>query len=291
MMHKAGFVSIIGRPNVGKSTLLNALLGQSLSIVSHKAQTTRHRIKGIHNDEHCQIVFSDTPGIIDPHYLLQEKMMDSVNSSLEDADLVMFVTEQGIKPAEELKILKAIEVPVIVVINKADIAAQEIIQQQIDWWKENLKPVAIVPVSALKKFNTEALLQLIKELIPESPPFFDKEDLSDLNERFFISEIIREKIFMHYQQEIPYSTEVVVDSFKDQGHIVHISATIFVERDSQKAILIGKGGEGIKRIGTEARKKIERFVENKVHLVLFVKVEKDWRRNKNLLKRFGYIVN
>jgi len=292
-MHKAGFVSIIGKPNVGKSTLLNSLLGENLSIVTHKAQTTRHRIKGIYNDDNHQVVFSDTPGMIEPNYLMQEKMMGFVSASLEDADLVLFVTEAGENQvhSESLEILRSIKVPLIIVINKADISSQEVIQKQADWLKENLKPMAIVPASALKKFNTAPLLELIKETLPESPPYFDKDELSDLNERFFVSEMIREQIFIHYKQEIPYSSEVAVDSFQEKNGILHISATIFVERDSQKAIIIGRMGESIKRVGTEARKQIQKFLGKKVHLVLLVKVEKDWRKDENLLKRFGYIVN
>jgi len=292
-MHKAGFVSIIGKPNVGKSTLLNSLLGQHLSIVTHKAQTTRHRIKGIYNDENHQVVFSDTPGMIEPNYLMQEKMMGFVSASLEDADLVLFIREAGETQihAESLEKLKSLTVPLIVVINKADLSTQDIIQKQSEWLKENLKPLAVIPISALKKFNTDALLELIKETIPESPPYFEKDELSDLNERFFVSEMVREQIFIHYKQEIPYSSEVSVDSFAEKNGITHISATIYVERDSQKAILIGKMGEGIKRVGTESRKQIQKFLGKKVHLVLFVKVEKDWRKDENLLKRFGYIVN
>lgn len=288
-MHKAGFVSIIGKPNVGKSTLLNSMLGQNLSIVSPKVQTTRHRIKGIYNDEHHQVVFSDTPGIIEPHYLMQEKMMEFVTSSLEDADLVLFLTEPAMdyKP-EELELIRSLEVPVIVVINKVDLSDQATLLSAVERWKELLHPYAVVPTSALKLFNSGPLLELIKEAMPECPPYFDKEDLSDLNQRFFVSEIIREKIFMHYQQEIPYATEVVIDAFKETDEIIHISATIYVERDSQKAILIGKQGESLKRTGSDARRHIELFLSKKVHLALFVKVEKDWRKNENLLRRFGY---
>jgi len=286
-MHKAGFVSIIGKPNVGKSTLLNSLLGENLSIVSPKIQTTRHRIKGIYNDEQHQVVFSDTPGIIEPHYLLQEKMMDFMKSSLEDADLVLFVTEPGMQYKDDELSVLSMKVPVIIVINKSDRWDQAMLLAEVEYWKKK-KPYAVVPMSALEKFNTVPLLELIKEALPESPPYFDKEDLSDLNIRFFVAEIIREKIFMHYQQEIPYSSEVVVDEFREQEGIVHISATIFTERDSQKAILIGKQGEGLRRTGTDARKQIERFLGKKVFLSLFVRVEKDWRKNENLLKKFGY---
>ena len=288
-MHKAGFVSIIGKPNVGKSTLLNCLLGESLSIVSSKAQTTRHRIKGIYNDEHYQVVFSDTPGLIDPHYPLQEKMMNFLKDSLEDADLIVYVSELGASvEAMELDMLRKLTVPVIVVLNKVDLSNQEKLLTERERWKKTIQPYAIVPVSALKEFNTSALLDLIKEALPECPPYYDKEDLSDLNERFFVAEIIREKIFLNFKEEIPYSVEVVVDSFKEKEGIIHIGATVYTERDSQKAILIGKNGDGIKRIGTDARKHIEKFLQRKVHLALFVKVEKDWRKDEKLLKKFGY---
>jgi len=290
MIHKAGFVSIIGKPNVGKSTLLNSLLGENLSIVTPKAQTTRHRIKGIYSDDHHQVVFSDTPGLLDPRYLMQEKMMDFVTASLEDADLVLYVTEAREYKADSptLDRLRAIRSPVIVVLNKADQSDQAAIEAAVDWWKSNYSPYAIVPVAATEKFNTVALLELVKEALPESPAYYDKEDLSDLNQRFFASEIIREKIFIHFQEEIPYAAEVVITSYADTEDEVRISADIIVERDSQKAILIGKGGEGIKRIGTEARKHLQRFLGKHVYLSLFAKVEKDWRRKIAFLKRFGY---
>ena len=290
MAHKAGFVGIIGKPNVGKSTLMNRLVGEGLSIVTHKAQTTRHRIKGILNTEDYQIVFSDTPGLLEPHYLLQEKMMDFVKATLEDADAVLFISDLSEAYMEEAIIekLSAVKAPLIIVLNKIDLSSQDEINKLVHGWKKKLKPVAVIPVSALKKFNTEKIIEAILDLIPEAPPYFPKDSLSDANERFFVSEIIREKIMLHYQQEIPYSAEVIVESFKDEEKIVKIAATIFVERDSQKGILIGKGGEDIKRIGTEARIDIEKFIGKKVFLELFVKVEKEWRKNENKLRRFGY---
>lgn len=290
MAHKAGFVGIIGKPNVGKSTLMNRLVGEGLSIVTHKAQTTRHRIKGILNTEDYQIVFSDTPGLLEPHYLLQEKMMDFVKATLEDADAVLFISDLSEAYMDEAIIekLSAVKAPLIIVLNKIDLSTQDEINKLVHGWKKKLKPLAVIPVSALKKFNTEKIIEAIVELLPEAPPYFPKDSLSDANERFFVSEIIREKIMLHYQQEIPYSTEVIVEAFKDEEKIVKIAATIFVERDSQKGILIGKAGEDIKRIGVEARIDIEKFLGKKVFLELFVKVEKEWRKNENKLRRFGY---
>ncbi len=290
MSHKAGFVGIIGKPNVGKSTLMNQLIGEGLSIVTHKAQTTRHRIKGILNTDDYQIVFSDTPGILEPNYLLQEKMMDFVKSTLEDADAVLFISDLSEQYMDESIVgkLSVIKAPLIIVINKIDISSQDEINKLVHGWKKKLKPLAVIPVSALNKFNTEKIIETILELLPEAPPFFPKDSLSDANQRFFVSEMIREKIMLHYQQEIPYSSEVIVESFKEEKSIIRIAATIFVERDSQKGILIGKGGEDIRRIGTEARLDIEKFLGKKVFLELFVKVEKEWRRNENKLRRFGY---
>ncbi len=290
MAHKAGFVGIIGKPNVGKSTLMNRLVGEGLSIVTHKAQTTRHRIKGILNSEDYQIVFSDTPGILEPNYLLQEKMMDFVKATLEDADAVLFISDLSEAYMDEtiLEKLSAIKAPLIVVLNKIDLSSTDEINKLVHGWKKKLKPLAVIPVSALKKFNTEKIIEAILELLPEAPPYFPKDSLSDANERFFVSEIIREKIMLHYQQEIPYSAEVMVEAFKEEEKIVKIAATVFVERDSQKGILIGKGGEDIKRIGIEARIDIEKLLGKKVFLELFVKVEKEWRKNENKLRRFGY---
>ncbi|MFZ7115557.1 MAG: GTPase Era [Bacteroidota bacterium] len=290
MGHKAGFVGIIGKPNVGKSTLMNSLIGEQLSIVSHKVQTTRHRIKGILNGDEYQIIFSDTPGILEPHYLLQEKMMDFVNASLEDADAVLFITDNSEAYMEDdiVARLSAIKVPVVIVINKMDLSSTEEINKLVHGWKKKVNPHAIIPVSATLKFNVEKITEMLLTLMPEAPAYFPKDQLSDSNERFFISEIIREKIFMHYQQEIPYSTQVEVEAFKDEGKIVRISAVIFVERDSQKGIIIGRKGEGIKRIGSEARRDIEKSLGKQVFLELFVKVEKEWRKNENKLRRFGY---
>jgi len=290
MAHKAGFVGIIGKPNVGKSTLMNQLIGEGLSIVTHKAQTTRHRIKGILNSDDYQIVFSDTPGILDPHYLLHEKMMNFVKASLEDADLVLFITDLSEAYMEEsvVSLLTGIKSPLIIVLNKIDLSTQNEINKLVHGWKKKLKPVAIIPVSAKNKFNTEKITEEILKMIPEAPPYFPKDALSDSNQRFFVSEIIREKIMLHYQQEIPYATEVMVESFKDEPTIIKIAATIFVERESQKGILIGNKGDDIKRIGTEARHDIEKLLGKKVFLELFVKVEKEWRKNENKLRRFGY---
>lgn len=290
MGHKAGFVGIIGKPNVGKSTLMNSLIGEQLSIVSHKVQTTRHRIKGILNGDEYQIIFSDTPGILEPHYLLQEKMMEFVNASLEDADAVLFITDNSEAYMEDdiVARLSAIKVPVVIVINKMDLSSTEEINKLVHGWKKKVNPHAIIPVSATLKFNVEKITEMLLTLMPEAPAYFPKDQLSDSNERFFISEIIREKIFMHYQQEIPYSTQVQVEAFKDEGKIARISAVIYVERDSQKGIIIGSKGEGIKRIGSEARRDIEKSLGKQVFLELFVKVEKEWRKNENKLRRFGY---
>lgn len=290
MSHKVGFVGIIGKPNVGKSTLMNKLIGEGLSIVTPKAQTTRHRIKGILNKEDFQIVFSDTPGLLEPHYLLQKKMMDFVQSALEDADCVLFISDLSETYMDEkiMELLLSIKSPIIVVINKIDLSSQDEINKLVHGWKKKLKPFAVIPVSALNAFNHEKIVDAILEVIPEGPPFFPKDSLSDANERFFVSEIIREKIMLHYQQEIPYASEVRIDSFKEEDKIIKIAATVFVERESQKGILIGRGGEDIKRIGTEARIDMERFLNKKVFLELFVKVEKEWRKSENKLKRFGY---
>lgn len=290
MPHKAGFVGIIGKPNVGKSTLMNRLIGMGLSIVTSKAQTTRHRIKGILNTDDYQIVFSDTPGILEPHYLLQEKMMDFVKATLGDADIILFITDLSETYMDEsiMKLLTNIKVPIIIVLNKIDISSQDEINKLVHAWKKKLNPYAVIPVSAMKDFNIDRIITSILEKLPEAPAYFPKDSLSDANERFFISEIIREKIMLHYQQEIPYSAQVSIESFKEEPKIIKIAATIYVERDSQKAILIGAGGQDIKRIGTESRVDIERFLGRKVFLELFVKVEKEWRKNENKLRRFGY---
>ncbi|MFM2207417.1 MAG: hypothetical protein RL213_1392 [Bacteroidota bacterium] len=290
MSHKAGFVSIIGRPNVGKSTLMNRLVGENLSIVSPKAQTTRHRIKGILNAPDFQIVFSDTPGILDPHYLLHHRMMEYVKSSLEDADAVLFITdlEEGYTQEDLVNRIRAIQVPVLIVINKVDNSTQDEVNKLVHGWKKAVQPKAVIPCSALNDFNVDVVRNAILELMPESPPFFPKEELSDASVRFFASEFIREKIFLHFKEEIPYACTVEVESFKEDGQIIRIGAVIYVERDSQKGIIIGRKGEAIKRIGTEARKDLEDFLGRKVFLELFVKVEKDWRKSESKLRRLGY---
>ncbi len=290
MSHKAGFVSIIGKPNVGKSTLMNALIGEKLSIITPKAQTTRHRILGIVNEEDYQIVFSDTPGVIKPRYGLQDSMMNSVNGALTDADLLLFVTDIN-EQYDENDVLEKIlntTIPMVVLINKIDNATQEQVEEKSTFWKEKLNPKHIFAISALHRYNLDGILQMVLDQLPEHAPYYDKEDLTDRNQRFFVSEIIREKIFNNYQKEIPYSTEVVITAFKEEEKITRISAEIIVERDSQKNILIGTGGAMLKKVGTEARKDIERFLGQKVFLETFVKVIPDWRSKKNYLKSFGY---
>ncbi|WP_293787457.1 GTPase Era [uncultured Pedobacter sp.] len=296
MAHKAGFVSIIGKPNVGKSTLMNVLVGERLSIITPKAQTTRHRILGIVNEEDYQIVFSDTPGIIKPKYSLQESMMSFVNGSLTDADVLLFVTDIN-EVHDEDDVLEKIlnkNILTIVLINKIDQATQEQVEEKIAYWQEKLNPVAVYAISALHQHNVDGLLDRVLDMLPEHPPYYDKEDLTDRSERFFVSEMIREKIFLNYQKEIPYSTEVIVKSFKEEemkngkGSMIRITAEIVVERDSQKNILIGTGGSMLKKVGTEARAEIEKFLDSKVFLEMFVKVIPDWRSKKNYLKSFGY---
>lgn len=290
MSHKAGFVSIIGKPNVGKSTLMNALVGEKLSIITPKAQTTRHRILGIVNEEDYQIVFSDTPGIIKPLYGLQDSMMSAVNGALVDADLIFFVTDINEKHDENdvLEKINNTNIPLVVLLNKIDKASQDQVDEKIAFWQKELNPKHIFAISALEGYNVEGLLPLILDNLPEHPPYYDKDELTDRSQRFFVSEIIREKIFNNYQKEIPYSTEVVVTSFKEDDEIIRINAEIIVERDSQKNILIGKGGSMLKKVGMEARKDIEKFVDKKVFLQTFVKVLADWRSKKNYLKNFGY---
>ncbi|OQA10484.1 MAG: GTPase Era [Bacteroidetes bacterium ADurb.Bin397] len=290
MTHKAGFVAIIGKPNVGKSTLLNKMLGEQLSVVTPKAQTTRHRIKGILNDPEYQIVFSDTPGIMQPAYKLHKKMMDAVDSTLVDADLVMLVVEihERALSEEVAERLKNLVVPFILVINKVDLADQETLEQKVIFWKELLNPGAIIPVSATEKFNIQPLVQTIVSYLPESPAFFDKEDISDRNVRFFVTEIIREKILVNYQKEIPYSCEVVVTDYKEEPEIHRIRCEIYVDRESQKAILLGHKGEAIKKLGTDARKKIEKLVDCHIYLELTVKVRENWRDDEKQLDKFGY---
>ena len=290
MSHKAGFVSIIGKPNAGKSTLMNALVGEKMSIITPKAQTTRHRILGIVNEEAYQIVFSDTPGVIKPVYGLQESMMGAVNDSLVDADIILFVTDinERYDESDVIEKLKKTSSPVVVIINKMDKSAQEFVTAKIEHWKTELNPNAIFAISALHDHNVGAVMEYIIEHLPEHPPYYEKDTLTDRNQRFFVTEIIREKIFTLYAQEIPYSTEVIVTEYKEEEKIDRISVEIMVERDSQKNILIGTGGEMLKKVGTYARKDIEEFLQKKVFLQMFVKVIPDWRNRKNYLKRFGY---
>ena len=290
MTHKAGFVNIIGNPNVGKSTLMNAFLGEKLSITTSKAQTTRHRIMGIKNTDDYQIVFSDLPGILDPHYKLQEKMLSFINQALQDADVFMYMLEMGERKYNEeiVEKIKKTKLPIIVLINKIDKSEQDKIMEEMKHWKSIFPDSDIFAISALHNFNTKAVLDRILELLPESPPYFPKDEMSDKTLRFFVSEIIREKILLNFKQEIPYSVEVVVDEFKETENLIRIKSTIFVARDTQKSILIGKGGQSIKKFATQAREDMEQFLSNKVFLELFVKVSKNWRDNDLQLKRFGY---
>lgn len=292
MSHKAGFVNIIGNPNVGKSTLMNGLVGEKMSIITSKAQTTRHRILGIVNQEDYQIVFSDTPGVLEPNYKLHEGMMKFVYSALEDADVLLLIVDaydQIIKNEKVLRRLKEIEVPLLIVVNKIDLLDQERLEETVSLWSEQFPNAEILPMSALHKQGLDTLLNKITSLLPESAPYFEKDALTDKTERFFMAEIIREKIFMNYKKEIPYSCEVVVHSFKDEENIVRISADIMVSRDSQKGILIGHQGKMLKKVGTAARIDMEKFLDKKVFLELYVKVDQDWRDQDSKLKRYGYL--
>ena len=291
MAHKAGFVNIIGSPNVGKSTLMNQLVGERLSIITSKAQTTRHRIMGIVNTDDYQIVYSDTPGLVNSAYALHDSMMKFVQTALQDADVLLLVIEVGEKKLNHLETLDKIvasDIPIMIALNKIDKSDQTIVKEQMEFWKEKIPRAEIFPISALHGFNVDSLFNRLVELLPEGEPFYDKEELTDKPLRFFVSEIIREKIFIHYKKEIPYSSEVEVESFKDLGHIIHIDANIMVERPSQKGIVIGHQGKGLKRVGTEARKDMEIFLNKKVFLQLHVKVDKDWRSKKTRLKHYGY---
>ncbi len=288
---KSGFVNIIGNPNVGKSTLLNALLDYDLAITTPKAQTTRHRILGIDNGENYQIVFSDTPGIINPAYALQKHMMASVKEALEDADILLLMVtpgEEKIKDDTFLEILKNSNVPVLVLINKIDTTNQEKLEQTFTYWQNLLPGAEIYPVSALHGYGLDQLKARIIELLPENPPYFDTDQLTDRQERFLVGEKIREKILLYYKKEIPYAVEVVVESFKETDELIRIEAVIYVERDSQKGIIIGSKGSGLKRIGTEARKDLEKLFGKKIYLELYVKVRKNWRKDERWLKNFGY---
>jgi GTPase len=291
MSHRSGFVNILGNPNVGKSTIMNALVGEKLSIISPKAQTTRHRIMGIVNGENFQIVYSDTPGILKPRYKLQETMMHSVNSALSDADMILYITDVTEHTAEESEYIDKIKesgIPVIIAVNKIDLTNQDDLEKIVESWHVVFPQSPVIPLSALNTFNLEAVLNAILERLPEGPPYFPKDQLTDKYERFFASEIIREKILFHYKKEIPYSVEIEIESFTEEKNITRIRALIHVARDSQKGIIIGHNGNMLKRVGTEARKDMEDFFRKKIFLELYVKVTKDWRDKPAVLKRFGY---
>lgn len=289
--HRSGFVNIVGNPNVGKSTLMNLLVGERVSIITSKAQTTRHRIMGIVNTPEMQIVYSDTPGVLRPNYKLQESMLEFSESALGDADVLIYVTdtvETAEKNEEFLSRVRGVDCPLLLVINKLDLSNQKELEKLVEYWHEQLPKAEIVPISALNRFNIEPLRKRIESLIPPSPPYFEKDALTDKPARFFVTEIIREKILLYYQKEIPYATEVIVEEFKEEAGHINIKCLIVVERDSQKGIIIGPKGVALKRVGSAARKDIERFFDKKVFLEIFVKVEKDWRNRDNLLKRYGY---
>lgn len=290
-MHRSGFVNIVGNPNVGKSTLMNLLVGERLSIITSKAQTTRHRIMGIVNGEDFQIVYSDTPGVLKPNYRLQESMLNFSRSALVDADILLYVTDviDSIeKNADFLEQVKQNTAKVLLVINKIDLIDQKRLEELIDTWQKVLPQAEIFPISAKERFNVDNLFQRIKDLLPECPPFFDKDQLTDKPARFFVDEIIREKILLNYDKEIPYSVEVEVERFAEEENIININAIINVERDSQKGIIIGRGGKSLKKVGSEARRDLEAFFGKKIFLQLFVKVEKDWRNKESKLRYFGY---
>ena len=291
MPHKSGFVNIIGNPNVGKSTLMNNLVGERLSIITSKSQTTRHRIKGIVNGDDFQIVYSDTPGVLKPNYKLQESMMKFSTSALVDADIILYVTdvvEKIDKNEEFLKKVQNTDIPVILILNKIDLTTQDKLVELMDIWKEKLPKAEIFPMSAKENFNVSNLFDRILELLPEGPPYFSKDEMTDLPARFFVNEIIREKVLTNYDKEIPYAVEVEVEEFKDEPKIINIMAVINVERMSQKGIIIGHQGKALKKVGTEARKDLEAFFGKKVFLKIYVKVAKDWRNKENKLKGFGY---
>lgn len=291
MEHKAGFVNIIGNPNVGKSTLMNALVGERLSIITSKAQTTRHRILGIVNGDDFQILFSDTPGIIKPAYDLQESMMDFVKSAFEDADILIYMVEIGEKDLKDEAFFNKItnsKIPVLLLLNKIDKSNQETLEEQLELWKAKVPNADVFPISALENFNVQAVFDRILELLPKSPAYYPKDALTDKPERFFVNEIIREKILINYEKEIPYSVEIETEEFLEDDDIIRIKAVIMVERDSQKGIIIGHKGGALKRVGIAARIDLEKFFDKKVHIELFVKVNKDWRNNTFQLRRFGY---
>ena len=290
-MHKAGFVNIIGNPNVGKSTLMNAFVGEKLSIITSKAQTTRHRILGIVNGENFQVILSDTPGIIKPAYQLQESMMDFVKSAFEDADVLIYIVEigeQGLKDEAFFNKIAHSEVPVLLLLNKIDKSNQEQLEEQVKYWSEKVPTAEIHPISALEGFNVSEVFTRIIELLPESPAFYPKDTLTDKPERFFVNEIIREKILIHYKKEIPYSVEIETSEFFEEDEIIRMRSVIMVERETQKGIIIGHKGAALKRVGVEARKDLEKFFGKQVHLELYVKVNKNWRSDSKQLRRFGY---
>jgi GTP-binding protein Era len=291
MNHRSGFVNILGNPNVGKSTIMNALVGEKLSIITSKAQTTRHRIMGIVNGEDFQIVYSDTPGILRPKYKLQETMMNFVNSAISDADMILYVTDVMERTADEGEYIDKIKgsgIPVIIAVNKVDLTNQGDLEKIVESWHLAFPDSPVIPISALKNFNLDSLLNSVLAKLPESPPYFPKDQLTDKYERFFASEIIREKVLINYKKEIPYSVEIEIESFKDEKDIIKIRALIHVTRDSQKGIIIGHKGSMLKRVGTEARHDMEDFFRKKIFLELYVKVTKDWRDKPLVLKRFGY---
>lgn len=290
-MHKSGFINIIGNPNVGKSTLMNCFMGEKFSIITSKAQTTRHRILGIVNGEDFQLVFSDTPGILKPSYELQDSMMDFVKNALEDADIIIYMLEIGEKSIKNNQVHKKIlnaNVPTFILLNKIDLSDQKNLEDQVILWKELYPNAHIYPISALNNFNIDIVLKHLIELIPQSPPYFPKDQLTDKPERFFVNEILREKILLYYNKEIPYSVEVVTEDFKEEDNIIKIKSVIFVERDSQKGIIIGHKGSALKKIGTKARQGLEIFFGKKIYIELQVKVSKNWRSNSKVLKKFGY---
>ncbi len=291
MAHKSAFVNIVGSPNVGKSTLMNGLVGEKLSIVTAKAQTTRHRIHGLVNEDDYQIVFSDTPGVVNASYKLHEAMMSYVESSFKDADILLFITdmtESDMNHKETLQRIVNLKIPVLLIINKIDLGDQEKVVERRSYWQSKVPNAEIIPVSALHKFNINRIWERILELAPEGPAYFDKEELSDRPMRFFVSEMIREKIFIHCDKEVPYACQVEIESYQEAENIVHIRALIIVERDSQKGIIIGKQGSMLKRIGKDARIEMEQFIGKKVFLETFVKVDKDWRGSEQKLKKYGY---
>ena len=290
-MHKAGFVNIVGNPNVGKSTLMNLLVGERISIATFKAQTTRHRIMGILNTPEMQICFSDTPGVLKPNYKLQEQMLQFSESALQDADVLLYVTDMVEKPDKNADFIAKVQkmtVPVLVLINKIDLSDQKSLEQKVEEWYQVFPRAEICPISALHKFNVDNVLARIKELLPESPAYFDKDQWTDKPARFFVSEIVREKILLYYDKEIPYSTEVVVEEFKETERSIRIRTVVYVERESQKGILIGHGGVALKRMGSEARKTLEKFFGKSIYLDVYVKVDKDWRQSDKAMRSYGY---